>query len=73
MPIYDTFCDVLFLFDIYVKFNTAVYSQSKLITDRKEIIKRYCRGCFFVDLILCFPLSMLRYRSFEVHEQSSQE
>ena len=32
---YDIFLDLLFFFDILIRFNTPIYSKGRLITDRK--------------------------------------
>ena len=73
MVVYDEFCDLLFFIDILIKFNTAIYSESRLVTDRKTIAKAYLQSWFFVDLILCFPLSYLKYRSFNELEPSKDK
>jgi hypothetical protein len=65
MLIYDLFLDALFFVDILIKFRTPVYSESRLITDGWQIAKKYIQSYFFIDLVLCFPLSYFLYASYD--------
>ena len=58
--IYDLLVDALFLSDIIIRFNTPIYLEGRLITDRKIIIKAYLRSWFILDLLACFPFSLFR-------------
>ncbi|KAL4446136.1 hypothetical protein ABPG74_021675 [Tetrahymena malaccensis] len=40
---------IIFSFSILVRFNTSVYFQGNLATDRKEIARRYLKGSFVLD------------------------
>ena len=47
---------VFFGLDIVFNFNKAHFDQNeKLVTNRREIAKKYLRGWFFVDFISFFP------------------
>lgn len=61
--VYDLLVDVLFLSDIIIRFNTPIYLEGRLITDRKVIIKAYLRSWFILDLLACFPFSVFRWLS----------
>ena len=61
--IYDLFLDLLFFTDILIRFNTPIYSQGRLITDRKLIARNYFKTWFFFDLIACLPMSYIRKNS----------
>ena len=71
--VYDLFCDVLFFIDIIIKFFTPIFSESRLITDKRQIVKKYLKSWFFIDLIICLPLSYLKWRSFHYGERNDSE
>lgn len=60
---YDIGLDILFFFDIIIRFNTPIYSQGRLITDRKQIAKTYVKTWFFADLVCLIPVTLIRKRS----------
>ena len=45
----------MFLFDILINFNTAIFKKGLLINDRKVIIKNYLKLWFWIDLVSSFP------------------
>lgn len=46
-----------FIIDILNNFTTAFYDEDfKLVSDRKEIVKKYLRGFFILDFIAIIPL-----------------
>lgn len=60
---YDFFLDFLFFCDMLIRFNTPIYSEGRLITDRKKIARTYFKSWFFFDLFCILPMSWLRKRS----------
>ena len=51
--------DILFLIDIIVIFNSAVYDENlNIIHDRATIAKIYLQGWFFIDLIAIIPFEL---------------
>lgn len=50
---------VIFLGDIFVKFNTAIPGRGKLILDRKEIAKKYLSTWFLIDLLAAVPMGFV--------------
>ena len=61
--VYDLLVDILFLTDIIITFNTPIYLEGRLITNRKVIIKTYFKSWFFLDLLACLPMSYFRKNS----------
>ena len=52
--------DVLFLFDIILQFNLALYDDDyALITDRCEIAKTYLMGNFLIDVVSILPFDLM--------------
>ena len=51
----DVFIDICFGIDILLNFFTAYIDDSILITDRKQIAKKYCCSWFLLDFISTFP------------------
>lgn len=52
--------DLIFLFDIFVIFNTAYYNQQyNLVHNRKTISTTYFKGFFFVDLVAIIPFELI--------------
>lgn len=49
-------CSLLFIFDIILNFNTAIYIKGKLCKDRKTIIFSYLKNDFFIDLFSEFSI-----------------
>ena len=48
--------DCILLIDCAVHFNVATYVGDTLVTDRKEIAKKYLKGYFIVDLVASVPM-----------------
>nr|XP_006010051.2 PREDICTED: cyclic nucleotide-gated cation channel alpha-4 [Latimeria chalumnae] len=56
----DYLCDLLYLLDMAVRLSTGFLEQGILITDRKQICKRYLRTSQFVhDILSLFPTDLL--------------
>lgn len=56
----DLCIDIVFFCDILLTFNTALCSLSGKITyNRSEIVKKYLKGWFFIDLLSCIPLDYI--------------
>lgn len=53
----DFVCTVLYILDVFVTANTAFYKRGMLITDRKEIFRRYAHTWLVVDVFSSFPYS----------------
>lgn len=62
--IVDEFFDLIFLAEILIKFNRPYYDANNVLeTDRRKIAKNYLKGYFFVDLLMLFPISLVKYNS----------
>ena len=48
----------LFIFDIFICFNTTAYSEGSLINTRKEVAVHYIKTDFFLDLLSGFPFEL---------------
>lgn len=53
---FDTAVDIIFLFDIYLNFNTGFYKKGILIMEPKSILKNYLKGWFWLDFMASFPV-----------------
>lgn len=51
--------NISFIADTVLHFFTAVETESALLTDRKEIARRYIRSWFLIDLLSCVPYNTL--------------
>lgn len=47
--------NISFIVDTVLHFFLAVETEAGLLTDRKEIARRYVKSWFFLDLLTCFP------------------
>ena len=47
--------NISYIVDTVLHFFTAVETESALLTDRKEIARRYLTSWFLLDLLTCFP------------------
>jgi hypothetical protein len=58
---FDIIADSVFFADIFITSFTAYYDdkEGKLITDNKEIFKRYFKSWFAIDLIASMPYTPL--------------
>jgi len=57
--LFDLGVNVFFMVDILVSFNTAFFEESKLITSRFEISKKYLKLWFWLDLLTSIPFDQL--------------
>lgn len=56
----DTIVDFLFVFDIYVNFNTPFKSNTDAyVYNRKIITGNYIKSWFIVDLLASAPMNMI--------------
>lgn len=51
--------NISFIVDTVLHFFTAVVTESGLLTDRREIARRYVLSWFFLDLVTSFPYTTL--------------
>jgi hypothetical protein len=52
--------DILFFIDVLVNcFSAYMTEEGELVTNRRKIMFRYMRGWMVLDLIACFPFSLL--------------
>jgi CRP-like cAMP-binding protein len=52
--------DGLFFSDILINFNSAVeLADGSLVTSRRQIVVKYLRSWFFLDLLACLPFSVM--------------
>ena len=52
---YDLFVDCCFLTDVLLTFYTGYIQGGVLVTEKKQIAKRYCKGWFWIDLVTSIP------------------
>jgi hypothetical protein len=58
--VYNTTVDLLFLLEMFVVFNTALYDEYfQFIDKRKTIACKYLKGWFTVDLLAIFPFETI--------------
>ena len=58
--IINAIIDLLFLIDIFVIFNTAIYDQYfQIIEDRKQIAIIYLKGWFAIDVLAILPFDLI--------------
>lgn len=53
--IIDTCATFYFLLDIILTFNTAIYKDGSLLSDRKQIMKKYLKSWLIIDIISISP------------------
>ena len=51
----EVLIDILWICHIIITLTTAFYRDSEIVTDLKEIVLRYMKEYFFIDLITTFP------------------
>lgn len=51
----EVLIDILWICHIIITLTTAFYRDSEIVTDLKEIVPRYMKEYFFIDLITTFP------------------
>ncbi len=59
LVIFDIVVTVSFTVDIVIQFNTGFIVRQELVTDRKQIARRYLRGWFILDLIATLPFTWI--------------
>jgi hyperpolarization activated cyclic nucleotide-gated potassium channel 2 len=59
MNIFEILITIIYLLDIVVTFNTAVFSKGILIKDRGKIFCFYLKNGFFLDFLSSFPFDWL--------------
>jgi hypothetical protein len=59
LVIFDIVVTVSFTVDIVIQFNTGFIVRQELVTDRKQIARRYLRGWFILDLIAALPFTWI--------------
>ena len=68
---FDLAIDILFMFDLFLSFNTGYITHAnKLILDRRLIAMNYVRGWFVVDLAASVPFDLI-IQAFESSNGSS--
>lgn len=56
----DVLCDIIFIIDILINFNSAFYDcQDVLVINRGEIAKEYIKFWFWLDFISALPFSFI--------------
>ena len=59
LVIFDIVVTVSFTVNIVIQFNTGFIVRQELVTDRKQIARRYLRGWFILDLIATLPFTWI--------------
>ena len=63
-PIYfDNFVTGLFILDILINLNTAVYIRGHLVIERKLIVKEYLKFWFWIDSTSALPIDLIIEKS----------
>lgn len=55
----EVILDLFFFADVLVIFNTALYIDGVLVTDRKHIRQAYISSWFFIDIVSVLPLELI--------------
>jgi hypothetical protein len=57
----DMIADFIFLIDVIVTLFSAYYDekQGNLVTNNKQIVLRYVKGWFFIDLVASIPIRVI--------------
>ena len=61
LPIFDIICDLWFILDLVLSFNTGYKEKGILHMERKQIIVNYMKGWFIFDLASSIPYSWIIY------------
>lgn len=59
LVVFDVLVTISFAVDMVIQFNTGYLVRQELMTDRKEIAKRYLRGWFLPDLVATLPFTWI--------------
>ena len=51
--------DIIFIFDFFMNFSVAYYEKYDLVVNRAKIIRKYVTGWMMIDLLACFPFSLI--------------
>jgi hypothetical protein len=63
------FCDLFFIIEVFINFNTGYFSDGTLVKYRKAIAARYIKTTFFFNIIACFPIqSCIKSMKFDTTE-----
>jgi hypothetical protein len=56
---FNYLCDIFFILDIVLYFNTGFYQEGILITNRKSICFNYIKGWLAFDIVSSFPYAFI--------------
>lgn len=59
VDVLEKFLLLLFVVDILINFNLALYKDDKLILDRRQITTEYLRRSFWIDILGVFPFATI--------------
>ncbi|KAL4497341.1 hypothetical protein ABPG72_011276 [Tetrahymena utriculariae] len=68
----DNIFDFIFLADLFLNFNTAIYRKGNLIRKRKQIVIEYLKLWFWIDFFSSFPYDMVVQTAINSEEQQIQ-
>lgn len=51
--------DCVFMFDVFLNFNTSIYQANTIITNRQEIALDYIKFWFWIDLVSSIPYTWI--------------
>lgn len=63
MVLLEFYMDIVFFVDVIRCFTQPYAEGTKVITDRRAIVRRYLRTWFIFDLYSFFPLALIRKHS----------
>ncbi|KAL4479754.1 hypothetical protein ABPG73_017975 [Tetrahymena malaccensis] len=69
----DNIFDFIFLTDILLNFNTAIYRKGNLIRKRKQITVEYLKLWFWIDLVSSFPYDLVVQSAINSEQQQIQQ
>ncbi|MCZ8343937.1 MAG: ion transporter [Leptospira sp.] len=59
ISISERICQIIFMIDVIINFNTAIYQNRILIQKRSIVSKHYLKTWFLVDFLSAFPFDIL--------------